>query len=122
MNIKEVIECRKKVRRPHWKPSYFIQAHMNGLFHNSEHHEGILQEHRMFQEDVLADDYEVYTISEDLVKSSIIRYLDHCLWNQELIVRDNPKLNANEEKINGDRRILNVLLNIKQKVQNDEIY
>lgn len=63
MEFIEAIKTRKKMRRPHWKLAYFIQACDNGLLHDSEFYGEdpykVRGEYRPNWLDILANDWEL---------------------------------------------------------------
>jgi hypothetical protein len=78
MEFIEAIKTFKKMRRPHWKRGYFIQACDNGLIHDSEFYGNapykVRGEYRANWQDMLANDWELI---EDPVNA--IEYQESCV-------------------------------------------
>jgi hypothetical protein len=72
MDFIEAIKTRKKMRRPQWKPGYFIQACDNGLIHDSEFYGAgpykVRGEYRSNWQDMLANDWELIEDPVELVE------------------------------------------------------
>lgn len=74
MNLRDAIVSKKAFRRPHWKLGYFIEASENGLFHSSEHVNGVRSVHPLSVDDVIAVDYELCEEYELLLKEGNVLF------------------------------------------------